>query len=40
MKYENGDEYTGKIVRNVRSGQGATTYKNGAVFDGEWVMSF
>jgi len=40
MKYQNGDEYTGKIVRNVRSGKGATTYKNGAVFDGEWVLVF
>jgi hypothetical protein len=36
MTYKNGDEYTGQIVRNVRSGQGATKYKDGAAFDGVW----
>jgi len=36
MTYKNGDEYSGCIVRYVRSGQGATKYKDGATFDGVW----
>ena len=36
MNYNNGDEYDGEWLNDMKNGKGVMKYKNGAKYDGEW----